>query len=123
MDYIDEYTRQIAIQTAFLVRGASRAIDDALCKARLNGVRRVVFSHEALEPGGYTGMVENMVDLAKQVVDHFATIPVDQDYPGVIEYEVTEVLGSWWAEKSYCSPEDFRQELVRRTDKFFAQAA
>ncbi|MFM9925441.1 hypothetical protein VLK31_20800 [Variovorax sp. H27-G14] len=43
------------------------------------------------------------------------------DFPGVMDYEVSEPFGAWCRENFHCNPKDRRAEAQRLVDRFFAR--
>lgn len=43
------------------------------------------------------------------------------DFPGVMDYEVSEPFGTWCRQNFHCDPKDRRAEARRLVDEFFDQ--
>lgn len=43
------------------------------------------------------------------------------DFPGVMDYEISEPFGAWCRENFHCNPKDRRAEAKRLVDQFFDQ--
>lgn len=43
------------------------------------------------------------------------------DFPGVMDYEVSEPFGAWCRQNFHCDPKDRRAEAKRLVDRFFDQ--
>jgi hypothetical protein len=63
------------------------------------------------------GWAHELANYAVLLTNHLKTLPI-QDFPGIIEYQVTEPLGTWITSNP---TGDFQAEMVRRCDEFFAK--
>ncbi|MEJ1959751.1 MAG: hypothetical protein WDM70_10295 [Nitrosomonadales bacterium] len=95
--------------------------------------------HEA-QPGGYDGVLgawdKGRLELVDALVSHvplatqlcnYAAITNGGDYPGVFDYEVSELFGAWFGEYilTHGGDEPSRKEvedwLVKAVEEFFSQ--
>jgi len=109
----------IAIQLVYLVAGIETKLKTHRVTQRLtNGD-----DHALTAGGGHIGMVWDLLLYANSV-SAWLRRQEGRDFPGVFEYEVTEVLGCWIAdaaEAENLSIETFNAKLIELGNKFFAQ--
>lgn len=111
-----------AIQLVYLVAGAETKINIFRVTERLKSSD----SEHLLSVGqGHTGLVNDMLPYAVIVAD-WLEAQAEQNFPGVFEYEVTEVMGEWMADAEQTgvlTAETFTQQLNTLGQKFFSQSA
>lgn len=115
-----------AMQLVYLVAGAETVMDLYRVTQRLKGTDS---GHPLTEGGGHIGMVDELMPFAELVDQHLESLST-QDFPGVFEYEVTEMLGAWlarYAEQQAPGTaslmDAFTVEMQRQSDLFFAQGS
>ena len=115
------YGRTVATQLVYLVTGIDTVLQTHRVRVRLTGEDE---DHPITAGSGHIGMVDDMYPYAEAVVAYIDS-RMDQDFPGVFEYEVTETLGTWlannWTDEEPPTLASFNAELERQGDAFFAQ--
>lgn len=80
---------------------------------------------ELQEKQGHVAVAQRIAELAvivhdmlrsKDVVD----VIMDVGFPGVFEYEIAEPMGTWFANHSLCTDDQFRAELQKRVTEWLS---
>lgn len=110
----------VAVQLVYLVEGIEDRFKLQRVTDRLTGIAS---GHPLTDGGGHIGMVLDLIPKATAVSAHFAEQAEihAQDFPGVIEYEVTTFLGAWYADNPAATDAEFAAKLAEKTAEFFSQ--
>lgn len=113
-------TDDAAVHLVYLVAGIEHKL--ALHRTT-NRLLDEDFQHPLLGAGGHIGMVVDLAPKAKLIADYIVEHDSlhSDDYPGVFEYEVTELLGQWYADNPKATDEEFAAQLDATAVAFFSQ--
>lgn len=70
--------------------------------------------------GAAVELSDCVTDLHQALNERLADV-VMPNFPGVMDYEVSEPFGAWCRQNSYCNSKDRRTEARRLVDRFFEQ--
>lgn len=121
MTYQPEPT-DFAVHLVYLVCGIERKLALHQTTNRLLGSNT---PHRLVQSGGHIGMVTNLTPkarlIAARLAEHNKLHP--DSYCGVFEYEVTELLGLWYADNPEATDDEFAAQLDALTASFFSRYA